>query len=86
MCIYASYNENCAEDMQTLQKTLHLVDNSLEITMYTVRSTISKVPTASLGSLAVPSDVLLNVPLILEWQIIAWNWEVFVINAMLKPN
>ncbi len=66
MCIYASYNENCAEDMQTLQDILHLVDNSLEITMYTIRSTISKVPTANLGFLAVPSDILLNVPLIME--------------------
>ncbi len=41
---------------------------------------------ASLGALAFSCDMLLNVPLIIEWQTITRNREALVNDALLKNN
>ena len=71
---------------QTPQDVLHLVDDGLATTMYLMRSTISTVLKASPGALAFSRDMLLNVPLIADWQTITRNREALVNDALLKNN
>ncbi len=71
---------------QTSQDVLHLVDDGLATTMYSMRSTISVVLKASSGALAFSHDMLLNVPLVTEWQTITCNVEELVNDALLKNN
>ena len=71
---------------QTPQDVLHLVDDGLATTMYSMRSTISTVLKASPGALAFSRDMLLNVPLIADWQTITRNREALVNDALLKNN
>ncbi len=71
---------------QTPQDVLHLVDDGLAITMHLMRSTISTVLKASPGALAFSRDMLLNVPLIADWQTITHNREALVNDALLKNN
>ncbi len=71
---------------QTPQDVLHLVDDGLATTMYSMRSTISTVLMASPGALAFSRDMLLNVPLIADWQTITRNREALVNDALLKNN
>ncbi len=51
-----------------------------------MRSTISTVLKASLGALAFPCHMLLNIPLIANWQTITHNREALVNDALLKNN
>ncbi len=71
---------------QTPKDVLHLVDDGLATTMYLMRSTISTVLKASPGALAFSRDMLLNVPLIADWQAITHNREALVNNMLLKNN
>ncbi len=71
---------------QMPQDVLHLVDNGLATTMHLMRSTISKVLKTSPGALAFSWDMLLNVPLIAEWQTITRNRKALVNDANLKNN
>ncbi len=71
---------------QMPQDVLHLVDDGLATTMYLMRSTISTVLKASPGALAFSQDMLLNVPLIADWQTITRNRETLVNDALLKNN
>ncbi len=61
-------------------------DDRLTTTMHSMRSTISTVLKASPGALAFSCDMLLDVPLIVEWQTITRNREAIVNNALLKNN
>ncbi len=71
---------------QTPQDVLHLVNDRLATTMHSMRSTISIVLKASPGALAFSRDMLLNVPLIEDWQAITCNREALVNDALLKNN
>ncbi len=54
--------------------------------MHLTRSTISTVLKASPGDLTFTQDMLLNIPLIADWQIITLNREALVNKALLKNN
>ncbi len=69
-----------------LQDVLHLVDDGLATTMHLMRSTISTVLKVSPGAIVFSHDMLLNVPLIANWQTIIHNIEAFVNDALLKNN
>ncbi len=69
-----------------LQDVLHLVDDRLATTMHLMRATISMKLKESPGALAFSCDMLLNVPLIADWQIITLNREALVNKALLKNN
>ncbi len=71
---------------QTPQDILNIDDSGLTTTMYLMRSTISMVLKASLGAIAFSLDLLLHVPVVLEWQSITGNREAFLNNALLKSN
>ncbi len=51
--------------------------------MHSMRSTISTVIKANQGDLAFAPDMLLNVPLIVEWQTITRNKEALVLTVTL---
>ncbi len=55
---------------QTTQAVLHLIDEGLATTMYSMRSHISKILKESPGALAFSCDMLLNIPLIVMWKTI----------------
>ncbi len=71
---------------QMPQDVLHLVDDGLATTIYLMRSTISMVLKASPGALVFSHDMLLNVPLIADWQTITHNRETLINNMLLKNN
>ncbi len=71
---------------QMPQDVLHLVDDRLATTMHSMRSTISTVLKASPGAIAFSQDMLLNIPLIAEWQTITRNKEALVNDVLLKNN
>ncbi len=71
---------------QMPQDVLHLVDNGLATTMHLMRSTILTVLKTRPGALAFSWDMLLNVPLIAEWQTITRNRKALVNDANLKNN
>ncbi len=90
--MYSSENGNHFEDTPSImppqmpQDVLHLVDDGLATTMHSLRSTISTVLKASPGALTFSLDMLLNVPLIADWQTITRNREALVNNTLLKNN
>ncbi len=51
-----------------------------------MHSTISTILKASPGAIAFSQDMLLNVPIIAEWQTISDNREDLVNNALIKTN
>ncbi len=59
--------------LQTPQDILHLVAEGLTTTMF---STLSMVMKSNPGTLVFSCNMLLNVPLIAEWQAITCNREV----------
>ncbi len=71
---------------QTPQDVLHLVNDGLATTMHSMCSTLSTSLKASPGALAFSQDMLLNVPLIAEWQTISPNREALVNKALIKSN
>ncbi len=71
---------------QMPQDILHLVDDKLATTMHLMRSTLSKILKANLGALVFSYDMLLNFPVIAEWQTITCNREALVNDALLKNN
>ncbi len=54
--------------------------------MYLMQSIISRVPKESPGALVFSFDMLLNIPLIAEWQIISCIRESLVNDTLLKSN
>ncbi len=70
----------------TIQGILPILDDGLATTMYLMWTTVSMVPKASPRALAFSHDMLLNIPLIAEWQTINSNWEAWVNNTLLKSN
>ncbi len=67
---------------QTPQDILHLNNDRLGTTMYSMPSTISTVLNASLGDFTFSHDMLLNV----QWQTITCNREALVNDTLLKHN
>ncbi len=72
--------------LQTLQEVLNLVDNSLETSTRTMRSTISTVFKAIPRVLNFFGGMLLNVPCIFKWQTISCNQEALINETLLKAN
>ncbi len=84
MQAYASGNFDCVEDITSItaptQDVLHLIDDRLATTMYSIQSTILASP------LMLSCDKLLNIPLIAERQTINCNRETLVNEALLINN
>ncbi len=70
----------------TPQDVLHLVDGGIATTVYLMRSTMSTILKANPGALLFSYEMVLNIPLIAEWQNITHNREALVNNALLKSN
>ncbi len=71
---------------QTSQDVLYLVDDGQATTLHSMQSTISTVLKASLGALAFSCNMLLDIPLIVDWQTNPYNREGQVNNVLLEDN
>ncbi len=71
---------------QTPEDISHLVYDGLTTTMQLMRLTIVVVLKAFLIAHAFSCNMLLNVPLILEWQTFTHKWESLVNEAQVNSN
>ena len=75
-----------ASPPQNVEYVNNLVEDALAAAMQSLRATVSKTLKANPGGLAFSGDMLLNVPLIADWQEIHKHREQLVNKALHKSN
>ena len=70
----------------TVQQGNNLVDNALAAAMHAMRTTIATSIGSTPGSLAFNRDMLLNVPLVADWQLVARTREHSVDENLRRAN